>query len=394
MEKFINFLNELENGKPKYYVKSINFPVQIVSLDDWILIAYKLRNNKLIYKNRKRRTNTEIFTGLIYCPHCNLSYYFYNDKRKLYKYYTHTPSGECLQKPKSVKREVINNLVETFYFYYFLMYDDKKVQLEENQKITNLNLSKIKDQISAIQRENKKIEKQISNLQSIYADSSDKNFVKMTLKKENELSLKLESNNSAITKLKFDLNELIQEANRDKMELTYYNVYEIVINFFEKLNVEDKRASLIKIIKKCYLFGNYLIIDTGKILFVFDVKKDYKLPEVIYLEFKNNKYFKDDFMKSNSLLNEIGVLQLDIQEFINTPKEKVLEKYTEDQILEIENRYLLRLITRSLGDISINEFYLSKLENKKSMKKQFDKLGINFDLTSTLRVVSFTDAIK
>ena len=389
----LDFLKEQENGKPKYFVKSINFPVQVVAIDDWILVADKLRNNKFVYRNRKRRTNTEIFTGMIYCPHCNLSYYFYNDKRKHYKYYTHTPSGECSQKPKSVKREVINNLVEMFYFYFYLMYDDRKELLEENQKVSNLNLSKIKDQISGFQRENKKLEKQISNLQDIYGDSTDKNFVKMTLKKESELILKLDSNNSAITKLKFDLNELIQESNRDKKELTYYNVKEIIISFFEKLSVEDKRASLIKIIKKCQLFGNHLLIEARKILFVFNITKDYKLPEEIYNQFKNDEFFKEHFLNSYSPVNEKIEYEdyLKMHGYPDIPE--IHKNYLRDEELRLENIEILSLIVRRLGDIKIRDYNLSKPENKKSMEKQLDKLGIEYDLSNILSVVSFTEDI-
>ena len=229
----LDFLKEQENGNPKYYLKSVNYHIPIVSLTDWISVAERLRENKLIYKNRKRRTDTDIFTGIINCPYCNLNYYYANDKYYGYEYYTHTPSKKCLQRPKSVRRDKTNDLAETFFFYFYLVYDDTKELLKENQEIANLNLLKIKDKISTAESDTRKVEKQINNLQNIYQESTDQEFVKMTLKKEAELNLKLENNNSVITKLKIELDNLTQELNRDKMELTYYNVKELVISFFE-----------------------------------------------------------------------------------------------------------------------------------------------------------------
>jgi len=389
----LDFLKEQENGKPKYYLPSVNYSAQIVSLEDWVAVAKRLRDNKLIYRNMKRRTNTEIFTGLMSCPYCNLTYFFHNDNSKNYdyKYYTHTPSKKCLQRPKSVRRDKINSMVEVFYFYYFLVFDDTKKLLEENQAIANLNLVKIKDKISAAQGENRKIEKQINNFQSLYEESTDREFVKLTLVKENELKLRLEGNNASIANLKSELGRLKNEYDRDKMELTYYNVKEKVIDFVERLSVENKRAELIKIIKKCQLFSNYLLIDTGKLLFVFNVKKDYPLPESIYEAFKNDIDFKSNFLNSGT-----PETKKDIQELPDMPKE-MLEQFrrneTKMRALDDENKVIDWHIVRHMGELKIREHLLDKPENRMTMEKAFEKLGIDYQLEDISKVVSFTGDI-
>ena len=388
----LDFLSEQENGKPKYYLKSINYPVQIVSIEDWISIADKLRNNKLVYRNRIRRAKSDIFTGLLSCPLCGWPYYFYHDNRG-YEYYTHKPSGACLQRPKSVKKDIINNLVETFYFYYYLVHDDTKELLKENQKIANLKLSKLKDQISTIQKENKKIDKQISNFQSIYADSTDKSFLKMTLEKEAELNIKLESNDSEIAKLKFDLNNLTEELNRDKMNLTYYDVKDLVLTFLTKFDNENKRAALIKIIKKCQLFGNYIVISTGRILFYFDIRRNNRLPEKVFEVFKNDEHFKDNFLNSNSLLDRRGEYTKDIQKLMNTSIDEAKKKYTKKQLDDIYKKTLDWQQVRRMDNLIIHEYYLSTPEYKKSMQVQLDYLDIQFDLDNIIKVVSFADDI-
>ena len=387
----LDFLAEQENEKPKYYIKSINYHVQTVSVEDWIIAAKKLRDNKQLYKLRKRSADSDIFSGIINCPYCNLNYYYFN--KDSYQYYTHIPSRKCLQRPKSVRREKINKLAEVFYFYYYLVFDDTKKLLEENQKIVDLNLAKIKDKISAVESENRKIERQINNFQSIYEDnSSDKELLKLTLVKEKDLAFKLESNNSIITKLKFELNQLKEELDRDKMELTFYNVKELIISFLETLSIENKRASLIKIIKKCQLFKHYLLIDTGELLFVFDTREDYNLPESIIEEFKNDPYFKDNFV-NKKIVKDDGAFNDYIQEFLNTPPSEAVDKYSESDILGIENDLLLHLIIRRLGDRTIQEYYLSKPENREIMEEKLENLGIDYKLNSIQKVVSFTTDI-
>jgi len=392
----LDFLKEQENGKPKYYLPSVNYPAQIVSLEDWVAVAKRLRDNKLIYRNMKRRTNTEVFTGLINCPYCNLNYFFHNDNSKNYgyRYYTHTPSKKCLQRPKSVRRDKINSLAEVFYFYYFLVFDDTKKLLEENQTITSLNLAKIKDKISAAQSENRGIEKQVKRFQAIYEQTGDMELLKLTLAKENELKLKLEATNQVIAKLKSELARLKNEYDRDKMELTYYSVKEKVIDFIERLSVENKRAELIKIIRGCQLFASYLLIGAGKLLFVFNVKNDYKLPEEAYEAFKNDTDFKRNFLNSGTPGNEKH--QSDIREPSDMPKD-LLERLQRNEVrmreLDAENKLLDWHIVRFMGELKIREYPLDKPENRTAMERTLEKAGIDYSLKDISKVVSFTDDI-
>ena len=388
-------MREEENGNPKYYTKSVNYPVQVVSLEDWIKANEKHNKSKLVYKNKKRKTDTDIFTGIISCPYCNASYYIRDESYKGgdYKYYAHFPSKKCLQKPKSMRAQKINSLAEVFYFYYYLVYDDTKELLEENQKITNLNLREINGKISAVESENRKLEKQITNLQSIYEESTDQEFVKMTLKKETELNLKLEANNSVIKSLKLELDQLTEEINRDQKELTYHNVKDLVINFVEKLNKEEKRTALIRIIKKCQLFTNYLLIDTGKLLFVFNVKEDYKLPEEVYERFKNDELFKANFLYGDSFIKEDGDFSDSIQAFMDTPIEEARKKYTELEILRIQNKLLHWGVSRIIGDRVVYEYFLKDSNDRKKLEENLDKLGIDYNLENISKVISFTDDI-
>ena len=291
----LSFLNELENGKPKYYVPSINYTVKIVSVENWAICVEKLLDNKKVAKN-KRAAKSDIFSGIIRCPYCGLYYYSHNDHRNTYEYYTHIPAKKCLQRPKSARREKINGLVDVFYFYYYLVYEDTNEFLKESRTIANLNIAKVKDRLSSIQGENRKLEKQIGNLQSVYEDSTDKDLWKLTLTKEAELKTKLGGNNESILKLKSELVQLEAEFKKNLKLLTYEGVKNLIIDYFEKLGIEEKRKALLKIIKECVLFKNYLLINTGKMLFIFDIRENYELQKEMYEAFKNDAYFKSQFI--------------------------------------------------------------------------------------------------
>jgi hypothetical protein len=132
--------------------------------------------------------------------------------------------------------EKTNRIFELFFFYFYLVYDDTKTLIEENQRIIKINQMEIKEKITDIEIENRKVDKQINRFQSIYEKSDDTELLKLTLIKEKELSLKIENNNTVMGKLKVELDELQKKYNQDEMELTYYNVKELVINFLKTYN--------------------------------------------------------------------------------------------------------------------------------------------------------------
>jgi len=351
----LDFLNKLENGKPKYYVPSINYPVKIVSVENWITSVEKLLDNRKAAKN-KRVAKSDIFSGIIRCPYCGLYYYPRNDHGNTYRYYSHIPSRKCLQKPKSSRRERINSLVDVFYFYYYLVYEDTNEFLKESQTIANLNIAKVRDRLSLVQSENRKVEKQISNLQSVYEDSTDKDLWKLTLTKEAELKMRLDSNSETVAKLKSELSRLEAEFKKNLKLLTYESVKNLIIGYFEKLGTEDKRKALLKIIKECVLFKNYLLINTGKMLFIFDIRENYELQEAVYEDFKNDAYFKSQFIN----------------------REDSKEKY---------KLYLWTLLTSDVCSM----YNMKNPEDEKIVKDKLEAKEIDYKLSGINSVFCFTE---
>jgi DNA invertase Pin-like site-specific DNA recombinase len=371
----LDSLKELNNEK--YFIKSATYPLQIVSIDNWLTVVEKLQDNKKMYKDKMRKINTGMLTGIIQCPYCNMRYFRIDDKG--YKYYKHQPL-KCSQRPKSMHAESVENIFSIFFFYFYLVFDDTKILIKESQRIIKLNQLELKEKIKDIDTENRKLVNQIDRFGAIYESSNDNELLKLTLIKETELNNKKESNNLMLGKFKSELEELNRKFNNTELELTYYDIKEKIISFFEKLSVDDKRQALVKIINKCQLFNKYLVIDTGEILFLFNIKEEYILPESIYSEFKNDLNFKENFL--TPLFDD------NIKEFSKTPIKEAVLKYSDMDLIDIDNKIVLHLLVRRLGNITIKEYYLEK--NKVLIKEKFNNLKFSYDLTSIEKIVSFT----
>ena len=402
----IESIKELNNKK--YYVKSVSFPIQCVSLKDWFYIIEKIHDRKLVYKNKMRKTNSEMLTGIMGCPYCEMRYYLTNDKG--FVYYKHYSNPICKQKPKSVRIEKLNKLFEVFFFYFYLVFDDTKHLIEESQRLIKINQLEIKERIKVIETDNKKLEKQIDNFQSIYETSQDIDKLNLILEKEKDLNIKLNKNITLIGKLKNEYEELSIKFDKDKLELTYYDTEETVIKFFEKMNNEEKRTSLIKIINNCQLFGKYIVVHTGKLLFIFNIDNEYILTKEIYKEFRKDKKFKDNFLNSSQVINKYGKLSKNVFKYLDSlPEEKtnkliqIFENITKPEklrkLIDKDNLFILSSIinyydTRILGDLFINEIYLKRNTNeidvKASMKEKLNSYGIKYDLSDIDKIILFT----
>jgi hypothetical protein len=279
-----------------------------------------------------------------------------------------------------MKVEILDGIFSVFYFYFYLVFDDTKNLIKENQRIIKINLMEIREKIKAVETDNRKIDKQIENIQSVFENETDKQLLKLSFVKENNLNIKKENNVDVLNKLKSELDELNKKYSSDELTLTYYSVEQNIIDFFEKMTVNEKRAALIRIIKNCNLFQNYLLIEAESILFVFNIKDKLSLSQDTYNEFKNDKYFKEHFLENEDV---------DIGKILNS-KNPALIQYAK---LEIENKLLRHYLVRRLDNLVIQEYDLSKSTNKISMKNNFKRLKVDYELKDISKVISFTDDI-
>ena len=164
--------------------------------------------------------------------------------------------------------------------------------------------------------------------------------------------------------------------------------------------------SLVKIIKNCQLFGKYIVIDTGKLLFIFNVDKECILTDKTYDKFKRDRNFKNNFMNSSNISDNEGKPKI-LKEYLKyfednylnkgDPKRKItgkeLSKIQKELVLIIKNidNYLF---VRKLGDFYIHEIYLnnkSKIDIKTIMKSRLEKIGIDYPIFEIEKIISFTE---
>jgi hypothetical protein len=145
--------NEIDNLKVlldrKYWVKSIPYHYEIISIEDWVRICERLqiRGRKVDTTRKERilRASKDIATGLIECGNCGKRYYYHEQKAKrnkdgdvsVYLSYFHisTINGRiCNQRPRSFKLDDINEIFKLFYFYFYMVFDNTNDLIKESQR--------------------------------------------------------------------------------------------------------------------------------------------------------------------------------------------------------------------------------------------------------------------
>jgi len=391
--KGIELLNKYREGEidklclnnPEFYIKSKQFPLEIVSIEDWINIQEKLKIKSVIYNKNRYRAGANIGTGIIKCHNCNLPYHFVEDRG--YKYYKHINKDCQFQKPKSLKFKNTDNLFTLFFFYFYLVFDDTKELIKENQKLLKLNLVDIKNEIKIIENANKDIKEQIENFKSVYKQTKDIDKLNLIIEKEIELKSEKTKNDNEILKFKNEIINLKTKFENDKTEIAYSDIRKLIIDFFENMDNENKRSALLKIIKKCVLFNKNLLIESGVVLFIFNIDYDNTLLESVYKDFKNNKYFMDNFLNSNSVINDNGELKI-INDWLEYNNGIIKDFSLDENIKDIKNLSNYFKV-RKFGNYFIEEFYLTIPENKIIINNKFEKMGIDYNIEKINKVVFF-----
>ena len=309
--------NEIDSlqilSESKYWVKSIPYPIEIISIEDWINICERLqirgRNLKITKKDRILRANKDIATGIMECSCCGVRFYYHEQKAMLKKtnektsYFSYFHLAQikdyhCIQKPKSFRVNDTNEIFKIFYFYFKVVFDNKNEQIKESLRISKQVMVKNKERQIKIVKGINEIETRKARLQSRVAKKTlEDDLVDVALRmiksSENELNdLTIE-----LSKLRIEYELENEKYNKSELEMTYDDVKEKVNDWFFKLNVEEQRNELIRTIKTCKIFNHYLIIETGKIIFLFDIYKkdvfDMKLLDNLNKDYIYKKYFTE-----------------------------------------------------------------------------------------------------
>ena len=292
--------NLQELKQRKYWVKSQAYTREIISIDEWVDIREKLQKNKITRNEnqaKKRKAEKSLSTGLIKCGCCGLYYYYYHmyyKKRNsdnysnYYYYYHHKTFGNqfCDNKPKSLDIEKIDSIFEMFVIYYFMLFDTNKTAMQDTVNHKNLEIMKLKESLKNIKSEIDRTKRQIEKFKLALDNTDDVKAITVLAtrisdeeEKIKELTEKYTINNSLLE----DMNGEIEKLQSD---ITFYSMANQILNFHKKYNLEEKRTTLLRLVDEAVIFGTNLLIKNEKNLFIFNVKKDYKLPEYSYNVFE------------------------------------------------------------------------------------------------------------
>jgi hypothetical protein len=84
--------------------------------------------------------------------------------------------------------------------------------------------------------------------------------------------------------------------------MTYYDVKEQINEWFNNMNIEEQRNELIKTIKTCKIFNQYIVIGTGKIVFLFDIKQHLTFDMKLLDNLNKDAIYKEHFIELKNKL--------------------------------------------------------------------------------------------
>jgi DNA invertase Pin-like site-specific DNA recombinase len=293
--------------EPKYMTKSVSYTTGLISVEDWIICAEKLHSNKTARRNvldkSSRRASKDLCTGLIQCGLCRCKYYAYFVKYydKSYLYYKHintVGASVCPQKPKTLSVSKIDEIYKIFYFYFYLVFDDTKRLIEEGMREIRVQQAETKEHIASIEKQLVQFEKQTKKFSMALDNTDDVGVIQVLAGRMSAIEEKISKNTESLATLKIELEALNERYSGTELQNVYYSVKDRITNFFEKMNIEQQRGELLRVIKRSVIFGDNLVIEASTKLFIFDVSryKTYKFDSESYDKLMKDEVYLDNFL--------------------------------------------------------------------------------------------------
>jgi DNA invertase Pin-like site-specific DNA recombinase len=380
-QKLLN--GETENvsalNNRKYFVKSVPYPVELISIEDWFKVFEKLVINKRIFRKNKetsfKRASKGLATGIIECPSCHFKYYSWSTAKATrtmkYVYYKHATSPnieDCNQHPKSFRNNKTDEIFKLFFFYNALVFDTGKQAIDESLFLIKQEITKKNEKLEQVDNSLNKNNKSIEKFNKAIESTDEVGTITVIAKRLSDLENKNNELSEEKASLIIDINNLNKKYVGTELEKVYYNTTERVSNFFNAMNTEEQRNTLIKTIKCCYSFNKFILIDTGTVIFIFNTKRTYK--------------FKDD------MLNNLDKNYLYKKYFIESlAKEKVF--------LDIADQFREDEMKGKIFDIDEQTIYDCKLKGKNKLfnnriaEMLFGEYNINYDFSGHTNIVFF-----
>jgi hypothetical protein len=313
---------EIENvsalNNSKYFVKSIPYPIELISIENWFKVFEKLVINKLIFwKNKEtsfKRASKGLATGIIECPSCHFKYYSWSTAKATrtmkYVYYKHATSPNienCEQHPKSFRNNKTDEIFKLYFFYNTLIFDTGKRAIDETLFLIKQEITKKDEKLEQLNTALNKNSKLISKFNKALESTDEVDTIKIIAKRLADLENKNSELSEEKASLLIAINNLNEKYVGTELEKVYYNTKERALDFFNNMNTEEQRNALIKTIKCCYSFNKFILIDTGTVIFIFDTKHAYifkdEMLENLDKDYLYKKYFIESLTKEKVFLD-------------------------------------------------------------------------------------------
>ena len=295
LKKFDNFeidsLQMLRN--PDYWVKSSAYPIEIFTREEWIENKERLRVHRGKRKEAKnRKAEKALGTGIIQCALCGSKYFHQiqiqkrNGKEQHYLYYFHhkTIAGACSQKPKSIVQHKIDTILKTFVLYNILASDGETKFLKEQLFQEEIEKKAIKEKLKTLKANRKKLEIQKNKLKKALEAAEDVGTITVLAKQIDNAEGAISEADKNIIDAEIDLENKNADMEKTQAQLLYYSAKDLLIQFFEKWNIEEQRNHLLRVVDSATLNGTKLTILSGGVTYIFNTTKHYQFPQSMYQE--------------------------------------------------------------------------------------------------------------
>jgi DNA invertase Pin-like site-specific DNA recombinase len=299
----VNILNN-----PKYFVKSVPYPIELISIENWFKVFEKLViNRRIFWKNKEtsfKRASKGLATGIIECPSCHFKYYTWatkNPKKTMkYLYYKHATSPNiehCEQHPKSFRSNKTDEIFKLF-FFYMIVFDNGKQAIEESLFLIKQEITKADERLEKTNNALNKNNKLIAKFNKALEPTDEIGTIRVIAKRLSDLENKNDELNKEKAAILNEINNLNEKYIGTELEKVYYSIKDRIMNFFHNMNIEEQRGALIKTIKCCYSFNNIILIDTGEVIFIFNTKLEYIFKEDMLKDLDRDTIYKKYFIES------------------------------------------------------------------------------------------------
>ena len=291
-EEKLSELSEL--SKDDYWVNNNFYKEKIIDRQTWIQAREKLewirRSISATKKKESRETNRSLASGFVRCSTCGNNYYYRNlGSRRGGIVYQHLQTVErCSQIPGQVNEKKLDTIIDVFFTFYYLIFDDTADRLRQMKLSVKQNSEALKRQLKELEAQKNQTVKFIENVnqkvsEGVFNDSPEA-FIE-TMKTLADYRKKVDTLTNEI-KLK---NLEIEENKTKDSELTRNEKYQMgTIERLQKwFELREKNSfAELRLMLREVLFDGFITIKDNFLTFVsgdpgrtfyFDVNHDYRI---------------------------------------------------------------------------------------------------------------------